>query len=678
MSAPPDPASPGRARRALAWLAPSLVAAGWAVGAAAIHDGVTHVDGAARVAVAAGFGFALGAPLALALAVLVRATLAAWQPRALLARLTDPDGAAPRLLGWLIAIALALAAVALAANQTVIGLARATAWKPRTIAVLLPIAMVAATAAIAALTVPAARGLGLGLTALADRRRRRGRPPRLTARVVVVIVGVGLALAMGAAYLGFVRPLTRRFALDGGGFLAIAVVGLAAMHLAWRHLPRRPLYAGAVALTVALGGAAVWARASQPALLLGLWGGDGFAGVAIDVLVDVRAVRAAVPAAALRPTPRPGAPRRDLIVLTIDTFRPDRLAVYGGPVAAPGLAALARRGTVFERALAPGNVTRRSLPALATGVAAPRVRGRVAGWALRLDPRHLTVAERLRAGGYDTLGLFCCDGFWSTTRPTGLEAGFTDVVIERDATRLVAALRARLAARGPDAPPLYVWMHWIELHEWAGGDPDMRPEKRRLYDETLARVDGAVVALEEALTAAAPGRTPIVMVTGDHSEALGDHGQPFHSTDLYNSQLAVPLIVAGPGIATGRVPEVVSLLDLPPTLLELAGFEPLGHPSFDGRSLADVLTGARAADIDRGRAYAAMVVDRHNRVAGATLVVGRWKLVRLGDRPDELYDVIADPHERVDRARLEPEVLRALQAELAAQRLRDRASPFAR
>jgi type II secretory pathway component PulM len=79
--------------------------------------------------------------------------------------------------------------------------------------VLLPIAMVAATAAIAALTVPAARGLGLGLTALADRRRRRGRPPRLTARVVVVVVGVGLALAMGAAYLGFVRPLTRRFAL---------------------------------------------------------------------------------------------------------------------------------------------------------------------------------------------------------------------------------------------------------------------------------------------------------------------------------------------------------------------------------------------------------------------------------------------------------------------------------
>jgi hypothetical protein len=242
---------------------------------------------------------------------------------------------------------------------------------------------------------------------------------------------------------------------------------------------------------------------SSPTLLLGLWGNDGFGGVAIDVLVDVRAVRAAVPAAALRPTPRPGAPAATSIVLTIDTFRPDRLAAYGGPVSTPGLAALASRGSVFDLALAPSNVTRRSLPALATGVAATRVRGRVAGWALRLDPRHITVAERLRAGGYDTLGLFCCDGFWSASRPTGLEAGFDELVIAHDAEALIAALAARLAVRKPDSRPLYVWLHFIELHEWAGGDPDMSAEHRRLYDDALVRMDAYVAKLVAALADAA-------------------------------------------------------------------------------------------------------------------------------------------------------------------------------
>ena len=661
----------GAARRIGRWLAPSCIAALAATATAGLIDGATHTDGALRIAIAAGFAVLVGAPVALILAVLVRVAGATWRPRALIARLTDENGAAPRLAGWLLGGGVGLALVAIAGNQAVIGLARATAWKPRTISVILPVVMVAAVAVIAVATVPIAVGLGRAL-ALFERGRTR---PRLTPTRVLIGTGAVLALGAIAAWWLAVRPLTRSLALDGAGFVGLTLVLLVAVHLAWSRLPRRTVGVGAALLAVGLAATAAWARWERPTVLLGLWGNDGFGSFAIDVVVDIRKVRAAVPAAALRPTPRAGAPHRDVVLLTIDTFRPDRIAAYGGPVSTPALAGLASRGSVFDLALAPSNVTRRSLPALATGVAATRVRGRVTGWALRLDPRHITVAERLRAGGYDTLGMFCCDGFWSASRPTGLEGGFDDLVIAHDAEALIAALAERLAVRKPDSRPLYVWLHFIELHEWAGGDPDMSAEHRRLYDDALVRMDAHVAKLVAALATLPPARAPIVMVTGDHSEALGDHGQPFHSTDLYNAQVRVPLIVSGPGVAIRRVDEAVSLLDLAPTTLELAGFEPLGHPHFDGRSLADLLLGARVPEPGGGRAYAAMITDRHNPIRRHALVLGRWKLIRTGSR-DELYDLASDPREVFDRAAGSPVELARLRAALDEQLRRDRASPF--
>ncbi|MEZ4400127.1 MAG: sulfatase-like hydrolase/transferase [Kofleriaceae bacterium] len=669
---------PRRTRPLAAWLAPSIVAALVATVAAGLIDGLAHVDQPADVAVTAGFAVVLAAPVAAVVAVVTRAALAAWRPRARVAALTDADGAAPRLAGWVVAMAAALALVVLSTNQAVRLLARATAWRPRTVSVVLPGLVLVAALGILFIT-PALAHLGArGFARLERRRRRRGLTPRLTPRRIVGATAAAGCALVGLAWWLAVRPLTRQLDLDGLGFVAATVVGLVVIHLTWRWLPRRrALAAAAVAAATLLAGAAGWARRYDPTRLLGLWGGDGFGALAIDALVDVRAVRSTVPAAALRVPRRPGAPQRDIILLTIDTFRPDRLAAYGGPVATPALTELAAHGAVFDLALAPSNVTRRSLPSLVTGVATPRLRGRVTGWALRMDPRHVTVAERLRAGGYDTIGLFCCEGFWSRSRPTGLEAGFSDLVIEHDADKLVAALAARLAARPPDAAPLYAWLHFIELHEWAGGDPDMSPDKRRRYDEALTRIDGSVAALAAAVAALPPARQPIVIITGDHSEALGDHGQPFHATDLYNSQLRVPLIITGPGVAARRVAEPVSLLDVVPTTLALAGFEPLRHPLADGRSLEDLVLGTRAPDPDGGGAYAAMVTDRFVRTTRRALVRGRWKLIHTdGSAADELYDLRADPRELTNRAVVEPARLRAMQAELATQRVLDRMSPF--
>ena len=163
--------APSRARRAAAWLAPSVVAAALAPTIAGLVDAATYADGALRIVVTAGFALALAGPLGLALALAARAALASWRPRALVARLTDASGAAPRLAGWLLGGTVGLALVAVATHQAVIGLSRATAWKPKTISVILPVVMIAAVALIAIATVPIAVGLGRGLAAIEARRR---------------------------------------------------------------------------------------------------------------------------------------------------------------------------------------------------------------------------------------------------------------------------------------------------------------------------------------------------------------------------------------------------------------------------------------------------------------------------------------------------------------------------
>ncbi|HEY0192213.1 MAG TPA: sulfatase-like hydrolase/transferase, partial [Kofleriaceae bacterium] len=143
------------------------------------------------------------------------------------------------------------------------------------------------------------------------------------------------------------------------------------------------------------------------------------------------------------------------------------------------------------------------------------------------------------------------------------------------------------------------------------------------------------------------GRRPIVIVTADHGEALGEHGQAYHSTDLYDAQIHVPLVIEGPGILAQRVPETVSATDLVPTILDLAGFVPPRGAGVDGRSIADLATGARAALPDGGHAFAAMIKDRSNPGGITAIVSGRWKLVDNHDAL-ELYDTRADPDEHTN------------------------------
>jgi arylsulfatase A-like enzyme len=461
---------------------------------------------------------------------------------------------------------------------------------------------------------------------------------------------------------------------------AAAAITAAIVHVVWSRLGRARVAAGlaCAALTLAAITTALIAARSRPALTLEIWGDRPLAGVAIERMFRLDDIRDRISLGAFRPAARAGAAHPDIILITIDTVRADHTPPYGGQAQMPALHELGVHGVVFEWAFSPGNVTRRSIPSIVTGLAPNRVRGRVVGWALRVDPRHVLLAERMRAGGYDTAGFMCCEGFWGKDFHTGLERGLAHLVIDPGGPELASKARTWLDAREqrPDAPPLFLWMHLLEPHNWTqtAGEPRNDDERRMYYDRSLTRSDQLVGQVLDAFARRPADRRPIVIVTADHGEALGEHGQPFHSTDLYNSQIHVPFVIQGPGIPALRVPETVSLTDLVPTVLELAGFVP-PQGGIDGRSLADLVTGVRTGDPEGGLAFAAMIKDRSSPGGITAVIKGRWKLIDNNGNL-ELYDTRNDPGERKNVVNQHLEITTELRTLLDRHAAAGAVSPF--
>jgi len=235
--------------------------------------------------------------------------------------------------------------------------------------------------------------------------------------------------------------------------------------------------------------------------------------------------------------------------------------------------------------------------------------------------------------------------------------------------------------------PFFLWLHYMDPHwPYATGLPGLseeeRAEARRLCDRALrqpGRLGGAeVVRLRELYAEEVQHldrclgelfdfmaqkelwQQTAVFLTADHGEAFTEHGSVVHGDLLYDELLRVPLMVKAPGISPARRGGVASLIDLAPTLCEVAGLEP--PETFEGRSL---LTGARAAAVAE-TAYRLLVSDRPRRVAVRT---PEWKLiVDCEAGTDALYHLATDPEEQHDVAAERPQEAARLRA-LAEQHL---------
>lgn len=671
------------AGRIVRWAGPSLLAACLGAVVAGLVEGVRAGFGAVGSVASTGFAAMLAIPVCLVLALAARGLWAAWRPARLAPAVVEEGGGAPRLAGWIVFLLLGAVFLSWATFNGVRILARVTMFKPDFVALAMPVFVLPAAGLLALVSRPVVDVLTVGLRALDARARRRLGRSILTPRAILgITIGGGAALVLVAWFVS-VRP--RIGPLDPGIVIhpVIALAVTAAAHPAWRRLrgrgARRAAIAAIAAATVGALATAQWVRRASPSRMLSIWAQPTIGGLAVDTLYDVDEVRSKAMLEKYRPAPRPGAAPRSIVLVTIDTVRHDSTPLGGGKAAMPALAGLGARGAVFERAIAPSNVTRRSIPAMILGASPPRAKGRVVGWALRLDPRHVPLAERLLAAGYQTAGFFCCKNFWAPEKKTGYSRGLEEVVIDPDG-EVLTGRAVRWLADHDRSRPAFLWLHFIEVHNWmkrkdGGKAATPRESRQRRYDKALAEVDGYLRDLVAAIERIPEAERPILVVTSDHGEGLGDHGMPFHSSDLHDSQIRVPLVIAGPGVAPRRIAEPVSLTDLAPTILDLAGFVPPGMPDMDGRSIADLATGARAPDPEGGYAYAVMIQDRSTSHSARAIVRGRWKLID-GPKGLELFDVRGDPAEATNLAEKHPEVVAELRRLLEERAAIDARPPF--
>lgn len=332
---------------------------------------------------------------------------------------------------------------------------------------------------------------------------------------------------------------------------------------------------------------------------------------------------------------------RDILLITIDALRADRLTAYGAkqPIA-PHLDALATESRVFLRAYTPTPHTSYALISLLSA--------KPIGLLYALSSLHeppVTLPMLLRRHGYRTAAFYPPAIFYvDSDRFTQLadqHMGFEYVkAMYAPAADRVDQLRAYLTAAEPKHP-LFVWVHLFEPHEpYEPAAPFAAPEgatPEQRYDAEVRAADAAVGGLVEVFRAARPNAT--VILSADHGEEFGDHGGHHHGTTLFDEQARVPLLWSSPGeVEPGPSSAPVDLIDLTTTVLSA-----LGIPK-DARMQGDDLGAVLADRSAHGPAFAfASLPDLAMTTDGALKLLCMHK-----SNSCQLFDLAADPDERRD------------------------------
>ena len=362
-----------------------------------------------------------------------------------------------------------------------------------------------------------------------------------------------------------------------------------------------------------------------------------------------RTLRACMVAALLVPTwscdysrssPRP----RNLLLITLDTMRADRLPAYGfSGVSTPALDRIAGEGIVYENAYAAVPLTLPSHSSLFTGMHPPRlgVRDNVGA---PLAQEFTTLAEVLRGQGLRT-GAFIASAVLAPGR--GVDQGFDRYSsgaaspcsggppLRRRAGEVVDDATEWLAT--DDEKPFFAWVHLFDTHR-----PYDLPEKYNgggvdPYLDAIAYEDAQIARLIEYLEKRGSLKDTAIVVAGDHGESLGDHGEDTHGIFLYQEALRVPLIVRVPGLTGRRVKEVARLVDVMPTILDVFGVPDAG---VEGSSLLQV----SGPDNLQREAYGESLYPlRFGWAPLRSLQADRYKVIEAPRL--ELYDLLNDPGE---------------------------------
>jgi len=356
----------------------------------------------------------------------------------------------------------------------------------------------------------------------------------------------------------------------------------------------------------------------------------------------------------------------NVLLVTIDTLRRDRLGAYGSTAGlTPTIDRLAASGLVYSHAYSHVPMTLPAHTSILTG-RLPASHGVHNNTVFRLADDVPTLATVMKAAGYRTgafVGAFVLDARF------GLNRGFDDYddryphtsdtatfrFDERRGSEVAqaagdwileqgSALRAQRGSKDQGSAavygtvaslPWFAWVHLFDPHAPYDAPAEYRAG-RTPYDAEVAYADAMIGRLIDRLRAAHALDRTLIVITADHGESLGEHGEMTHGLFAYDATIAVPLIVAGPSVPAGRIDAPVGHDDIMPTILDLTAIAP--PAGIDGRSLVsqppadrDILFEALDANLTRGWAPLTGIVS------------GPWKYIDLPIR--ELYNVNADPRE---------------------------------
>ena len=338
---------------------------------------------------------------------------------------------------------------------------------------------------------------------------------------------------------------------------------------------------------------------------------------------------------------------RNVVVITLDTTRADRLSPYGlRDVSMPALERLASEGVVFDQASSVAPLTLPAHCTLFTGLLPP------SHWVRdNADPplasEHTTLAEVLSGRGFRTAAFVGAEVLQAAR---GLFQGFE---FYRNAVSIAESPAHPRRRRGDHVMTdaiawldevhrsrFFLWVHLYDPHRPYEPPEPFRSRYADPYIGEIAFADAQIARLLEALDTHRLRDTTMVIVAGDHGESLGEHGERDHGIFVYESVLRVPLIVRAPGVRANRVGTVVRLTDVFPTVLDLLQ---LPASQGDGRSLRSLMSGReRTAGLE---AYSeSLYPQRFGWSPLRALRDGRFKLIDAPRR--ELYDLERDPFEQ--------------------------------
>jgi len=380
-------------------------------------------------------------------------------------------------------------------------------------------------------------------------------------------------------------------------------------------------------------------------------------------------------------------PGLSVLLVTVDTLRADALGCYGHPtVQTPWIDALARDGVRFESAHAQNVVTLPSHANILTG-RYPLDHGIRDNSGFRLADGVDTLATRLKQAGYRTgafISAFPLDSRFGLARGFDVyddqlgdpESRTAFVMQERPGSATVAAALRWLSAQG-DAKT-FTWVHIYEPHfPYRPPEPFASRYAGDLYHGEVAAADGILRPLLEPLLQAGTAGHTLVVLTGDHGEGLGEHGEATHGIFAYEATLHIPLILFQPRLLSPRIVKAsVRHVDVLPTVVDAVGLTP--PADLPGRSLLSVATG-HDEPLPPGYFEALSAAANRGWAPLYGLLRERYKLIELP--LPELYDLGADPHESRNLAASQPGLFDELRGQLGRLRAADRgaaAAPEAR